>query len=535
MEKDVDIDAKAKKNIFIVTFGTSDIEFNSGIFIQEGFILERVSDTNPFIERLYLFPIAFPEVKLRVKSNRNRKDSYVLHSPREDGLILVQQYSIFGKIANMSITLPVLNKIVAEGKKPDSFVLIYTDQEDVAGSHRSNDSLYIASVFKAKVKTMFESYGDEHFIEMPIKRNLTLIDEQYRNFASKCKQILETPIDEIGEIFLLPQGGIDQINQALTLQFIKAFKNKVKLYQKPEDAEPKQLEFTNLFLLDLLKQQVISLINSGEYQAASILLRQYQNKLLSRIAQLLEFADKRKLFLYKEALKIKTQAGSVFPDFIIYDIELVQESDLVREIGQKKAAFNILERFFLAEFYYSAGNYTQFVLSFQIFYERLIGYYLSNKYNLDLEKKYYDHGSKLLKNICQTEKALYGEIQKKLRLKVNEEVKLSLPTLAMIAIHCASRAKKDTVVQKLLEIFSHINSVLNGSNGGNGIDKLRNRIAHDGIGVMPEDLYVSSNEKDKHDRFFFWNKYIKAISEILGNKVNPYHELNDYVTRILEQ
>src|SRR5690606_3956171 len=105
-----------------------------------------------------------------------------------------------------------LNKIVAEGKKPDSFVLIYTDQEDVAGSHRSNDSLYIASVFKAKVKTMFESYGDEHFIEMPIKRNLTLIDEQYRNFASKCKQILETPIDEIGEIFLLPQGGIDQIN-----------------------------------------------------------------------------------------------------------------------------------------------------------------------------------------------------------------------------------------------------------------------------------------------------------------------------------
>jgi hypothetical protein len=73
MEKDVDIDAKAKKNIFIVTFGTSDIEFNSCIFIQEGFILERVSDTNPFIERLYLFPIAFPEVKLRVKSNRNTK------------------------------------------------------------------------------------------------------------------------------------------------------------------------------------------------------------------------------------------------------------------------------------------------------------------------------------------------------------------------------------------------------------------------------------------------------------------------------
>ena len=58
-------------------------------------------------------------------------------------------------------------------------------------------------------------------MDFPILENLTNIDFHYREFAKKCHQLLETPINEVGQVVLFSQGGVDQINSTRRFLFLK--------------------------------------------------------------------------------------------------------------------------------------------------------------------------------------------------------------------------------------------------------------------------------------------------------------------------
>jgi hypothetical protein len=71
---------------------------------------------------------------------------------------------------------------------------------------------------------------------------------------------------------LLPQGGIDQINHAITLQLIQRFKHKVRLFQQPDGLAPTELSFTHAFLNDLNKQKILKHLEDFQFGLLSELL-----------------------------------------------------------------------------------------------------------------------------------------------------------------------------------------------------------------------------------------------------------------------
>ena len=85
---------------------------------------------------------------------------------------------------------------------------------------------------------------------------------------------------------------------------LQQYKDKVEIWQQAEGKEANQLQFTNLFLKDLLKNQLNSLIDNLNYNGAIVICNQYKSLINKKIIRLLDFAHKRKEMLYKDAIKV---------------------------------------------------------------------------------------------------------------------------------------------------------------------------------------------------------------------------------------
>lgn len=236
------------KNYIIITLGTSEVQVLEDKLEANGFSISEGKDKVIHIESGW---------GISVKPNRNHKHTYLLNQPRIDGEKIIE----FGidkllTILDFPLVLPAIKHFFETniGKQIDKCLFVYTDQEDA--KFRLTDTLHFATILKRKLELIY-GFGEQIFMDFPILENLTNIDFQYREFAKKCHQILETPMSEVGQVVLFSQGGIDQINQALTLQFIQAYRHKLKLYQKAEGAEPIILEFPKLFLNDLNKHKIV--------------------------------------------------------------------------------------------------------------------------------------------------------------------------------------------------------------------------------------------------------------------------------------
>lgn len=235
------------KNYIIITLGTSEVQVLEDKLEENGFSISENKDRVIHTESGW---------SISVKANRNHKHTYLLNQPRIDGEKIIE----FGidkllSILDFPLVLPAIKHFFENniGKQIDKCLFVYTDQEDI--KFRLTDTLHFATILKRKLELVY-GFGEQIFMDFPILESLTNIDFQYREFAKKCHQILETPMSGVGQVVLFSQGGIDQINQALTLQFIQAYRHKLKLYQKAEGAEPIILEFPKLFLNDLNKQKI---------------------------------------------------------------------------------------------------------------------------------------------------------------------------------------------------------------------------------------------------------------------------------------
>lgn len=262
------------KNIFAITFGTSDVQFNQDVVGRHGFIIAQNGN-------IFVLKHREKNIEISLRPNRDRQNYYLLSSPRIDGEKVYNHIADFLPVIELPLTLPVIKQIRKTDPELiiDCWFLVDTnqDKEKVKEQHWKNDTLFVSRIFKAKLQYVFPDEKDEKFKFHTITEELTNIDKQYLDFRRKCPYIFDLKEEEINQIFLLPQGGIDQINQALTLQLIQAYKTKVKQWQQAEDKEPKELFFVQNFLNDLNKQKIIKhledydfglIANSGFFSSA---------------------------------------------------------------------------------------------------------------------------------------------------------------------------------------------------------------------------------------------------------------------------
>jgi hypothetical protein len=249
-------------NILIITIGTSDVQLNGNI--NNGFSIRKIEEKNKTY--LQLIKETLPQINLKV--NRGYEGSFLLNSPRIDGELISQQFSDFETILSFPLIEPVINHLEKNRKEIKELWLVYTDQNEASIHFKNNDTLYFKDIIKKKFQPMLP---DTTFVDYKISEEIKNIDRQYEDFYQKALSLTERR-SEIENIFLLPQGGIDQINQALTLQLIQLFKDKVILYQNAEQNEPTELKFPHLFLKDLTKQNVIKHIKDYDFAKARELI-----------------------------------------------------------------------------------------------------------------------------------------------------------------------------------------------------------------------------------------------------------------------
>ena len=507
----------------IITLGTSDLQFSDlqiNDFNNKN-IINKINTEVEINEEGLILKNNENSLKIKLRRNRDHDGSYLLASPRKDGKIIMDNFDLFKNIIEMPLIIPVIENWPKNENPIIKIITIVTDQNNPEFSY--NDTIYIGKILenflKYKIKELKEINDYSHYL---ITENLTDIDYQYTKFGQVLPDLIPGFNKENDDILLIAQGGIDQINHALTLQLIYKFGDSVNLFQKPEKANVKELKFTSIFLQDLAKKQVESLINSLAYNSALKISSGFKAGRFRIASTLIKFGHFRSIFLYQEADKEQGNLGNNCPEFIKNYKDRITPVTEFSLLNRDNSFFRIIEKFYISEYLFKIGNYTDFAISFQVFQEYLVCQYISIIYELDLINRYYDDGNSLIRNLNEETK-----VQLKLQLGLNEnrELILSFPSLAGLAIINSF----NTIYSKLFTSIENTNSILNGYQGGSGLDILRNRNAHEGIGIQPFDLYLASNIRPRDRSLSCWQGYLNDYKQLFNLGENPYEVLNTLI------
>ncbi|PWJ57822.1 hypothetical protein CLV98_1052 [Dyadobacter jejuensis] len=318
------------KNYLIITLGTRDVQIKKEHLIENGFVIHK-EGKDQFIEK--------GNIRLKVVENFNFPEFYTF-SPREGGQTIRDNYHLFKSVIDFPLTKDFI-KQTNRDHQIDYFLMIYTDQQIDwdAGRIRNpknylDDTLYFKDILNHYLSED-PDFSKVHFDEYSIQTEVVNIDFQYSHFKEIKQNLFLTDIQNVNQIFLLPQGGIDQINHAVTLQLLQAFKNKVKLFQKSEGQAPRELKFTKHFLNDLNKQKIVKHLN--DYDFGMI------DKEISRpkeIYHLAQYGHKRLNLQYDElAINTNVIASSQFKPIIATPNLKLQDLYLAAKINFKQKAY----------------------------------------------------------------------------------------------------------------------------------------------------------------------------------------------------
>ena len=246
------------KNYLVITLGTREIQLPLSKIKEHNFeVIEEKGEKNP---RFFVQKINDPSIKIEVKQPSKEFPDFFTISPRTAGKIINDNYSLFRPIIDFPIVRPAIEYLKQKSVRLDVIMLVYTDPDKAFKNGRvkfqnmENDSVYYADIISKLIKE------DSFFVNTEIDQfaitdNVTDLGYQYDDFK-RINDFLLYP-EEVKQVFLYPQGGIDQINQALTLRLIEIFKVKVKQLQKAEGADFKELDFPSKFLGSLNKQKIL--------------------------------------------------------------------------------------------------------------------------------------------------------------------------------------------------------------------------------------------------------------------------------------
>lgn len=252
------------KNVLAITLGTRDIQIKLSAlqpefwaFIRDDKKTEVRHSTNPHL--------AFP-----VYLSQGFTDTCCFSQPRVAGEILLQYYEEVLPILHFPLIQPVVDYLKGNGKKIDYLFLLSTNQQSeydsglVKPKDYNNDTLHFSKLVYRYLQQSLQ-LDNNNIEEYEVREQVTDIDYLYTHFERKSSTFFKLNPEEIANIYLLPQGGIDQINQAFTLKLIQRFGRKVVQLQIAEGREPKELNFPSLFLNDLNIQKVLKHLEDYDF------------------------------------------------------------------------------------------------------------------------------------------------------------------------------------------------------------------------------------------------------------------------------
>lgn len=524
METDVNLIGKSMKNVFMVTLGTREIQFKKSEIVNN-----QHFELSPDCKKVLIPDMADSEIELYQNS---AYPEYLCHAkPRLAGKTILEHYDIYKEIIQFPLIEGALTNITGN-QLIDEVIIVYTDQHDVSQQEKKSldnfnrDTVHYKDLLELVLKDNFFKDNIVKYSVIAVTEKVTDIDFQYNYFAEKCK-LLFAEKQHINQIYLLPQGGIDQINHSLTLQLIQAFGYKVKLWQQAESSESRQLEFANLFLKDLLKRQIVSLINSADYNGAIALTEdlpsfqdeKYQTN-LTNLKALLKFGKLRMDFLVEDIgaigrkLFIEMDVPEIIKDYKCRKALCSESFAQCFENSNYFSAFMTSERFFLARYYYDKKDYSRAVLSLAIFIETFCNHFISanTDYQIIDSSGYKTNGKKLIEEnqelmeYCKQELSLFDRVNL-----------LSVPVNIAICKRLASEKSNDTAL-RIIAIIKKLNSNFKGDCIF-AIDLKRNDIAHRGMGVTDEEV-----KKIKTHSVF------ESLDKMINNfEMNPIKKMNKQI------
>jgi len=256
-------------NTLIITLGNSEVQFdksNLGSF--------KLSEDNNLMKG---------EISIPVKPN-NRiglRKFYIPRYSRKGGKIIKENYNEFKNILKFPIVKPLINFIPKH--KITNIIFVVTDQNTEIYS--KGDTLYYPSI----IQKYFEENGIQNisYTVEKVHEYVKDADRQYKLWGEKFSDLYSGKNSKC-HYYLFAQGGIDQINQAITLQLLQKFKENVSIYQKAENEKLKKVAFAQLFLTDLTKQKIINHLADFDFaRAAELVLNN------SRLRKRCEDANRR--------------------------------------------------------------------------------------------------------------------------------------------------------------------------------------------------------------------------------------------------
>lgn len=292
-----------KKNILIITVGTRDVQTTYSLLQKAQEDQKLVWVPKPESEK------DFPHIKFgsegkRISVRRNTsqdfKEFLIFNSPREDTEQLIE---IPFEELNW-LTFPLIERPLdwlikkEESVTIDSVLTVYTNQQKVIDGvqnyHWKNDTLNFNKLIQSFLK-IHPATSNATFTDYPIEEEPVNIDYQYNEFEKKKGGLLSIPTEEIQTIYLLAQGGIDQINTALTLKLIEHFPGKVIYLQQPEDKPVVPRDFPTVFVQNLIKGKVEPALDRYEFGTVETLVDNPVIKQLASLGATLRGLDVRRM------------------------------------------------------------------------------------------------------------------------------------------------------------------------------------------------------------------------------------------------
>lgn len=351
------------ENILFVTVGNSDVQFK----IQSDKVKSVINDKG--FEQLYFVHNGLPEIT--IKKNRGNNDSYLIDLPRENGEKLNVNADLYLPYLDFPILKPVVGYLKEKKEIIDAICIVFTNQQDAEERYRKNDTVFFKELIK---KWIIEEIPEIKVFEYAVLEKAFETDFQYTSFSTFLKSF---DIEMYNQAFLLPQGGIDQINQSLTLQLIQLFKGKLTQLSVNEDGHVFTNQFPSLFLHDLTKKAVENQLNRFDFGAAAQLIMDKEP-----LKNICIYLDLRLNMKHKEAFGYMGTNHKVFKDFLCKD-QLKKLSKAWEKNGitdKEKGKIRLFDTISRAQHLTIQNNYGEALIRLFTVFENLFAVHLDTNY-----------------------------------------------------------------------------------------------------------------------------------------------------------
>jgi len=270
------------RTILIVTTGTRDVQ------------IKKSASFNQY-EKKFIYRTSQGEARsIQVFYQEDFPEVLFLSSVREGCLRLYEDF----EHVKHDILFPMIDAavkfVLKEKSSIDVIVFIVTDQEGSGAEekHVKRDTVNLPPLAE---KFLCENYAEsiKDYHSYKVTEKLTDIDFWFDRFDEEVrnKNIYPDPEEE-ASIYFLPQGGIDQINQALTLKLIENYPQ-LKLIQISEGKEPRILDFPRKFIQNITRLKAVEMAKHFRFAQVGLLnfAKDREIEMLSNLGKVLMQLD----------------------------------------------------------------------------------------------------------------------------------------------------------------------------------------------------------------------------------------------------